>query len=81
MVTDLEVANNCCCYKMRAASRAITRIYDEHLKSTGIKANQFSMLIAINIFKLFQAIYLLIWIHGKKIRLVFTWKGLNHTSE
>lgn len=49
MFDDKTIANSCFCYKTRAASRTITRLYDDALKSTGLKANQFSMLVAINI--------------------------------
>ncbi len=49
MITEHYISENCLCYKMRSASRTITRIYDEQIKSTGIKANQFSMLVAIKV--------------------------------
>lgn len=49
MIDDQTIAKNCFCYKTRAASRTITRLYDDALKPTGLKANQFSMLVAINI--------------------------------
>lgn len=49
MTSTDYISEHCLCYKMRSASRTITRIYDEQLKQTGIKANQFTMLVAINI--------------------------------
>lgn len=49
MSDDQTIAQNCFCYKTRAASRTITRFYDDALKSTGLKANQFTMLVSINI--------------------------------
>ena len=49
MLDDITIAKNSFCYKTRAASRTITRLYDDALKPTGLKANQFSMLVAINL--------------------------------
>ncbi len=49
MISDGIVAANCQCNKLRSASRKITRIYDEALRPVGIKANQFTVLIAVSL--------------------------------
>lgn len=49
MTSAIDISEQCLCYKMRSASRTITRIYDEHFKQAGIKANQFTMLVAISV--------------------------------
>ena len=41
-----EVAGACACFKARQAARLVTRIYDEELKSSGLRATQFSLLTA-----------------------------------
>lgn len=48
-ISDMTVANNCLCYKLRATSRKVTRRYDSALKPVGLKANQFSIMVAISI--------------------------------
>lgn len=37
----------CLCHHARRTARAITRIFDDALASTGLKANQFNMMVAI----------------------------------
>lgn len=37
----------CACFNVRRMSRAITQLYDDALKSTGIRSTQFSLLIGI----------------------------------
>ena len=49
MIKDTTIATLCNCAKLRAATRVVTRQYDEALKPTGLKANQLTMLIAISI--------------------------------
>ena len=49
VITDMTVANTCLCYKLRATSRKVTRRYDSALKPVGLKANQFSVMVAISI--------------------------------
>lgn len=49
MITDGMVATSCQCKKLRSASRKITRIYDDALRPVGIKANQFTILIAVSL--------------------------------
>ncbi|APG26404.1 hypothetical protein A7E78_00090 [Syntrophotalea acetylenivorans] len=39
--------SGCACMNMRRASRSITKIYDQALKASGLKSNQFSLLMAI----------------------------------
>ncbi|MER3446839.1 MAG: MarR family transcriptional regulator [Candidatus Dadabacteria bacterium] len=40
---------DCTCFNLRKATRAITQLYDESLRPTGLRATQFSLLIAIMI--------------------------------
>src|SRR5258707_4796310 len=37
----------CSCQKLRSASRAATRMYDEHLRRTGLTIGQYSILAAL----------------------------------
>lgn len=39
----------CALFHSRRAARAMTAFFDKHLKSTGIKATQFSLLVAISL--------------------------------
>lgn len=41
-----EVAEGCACLRARMAARAVTRRYDEFLRPAGLKATQFSLLVA-----------------------------------
>ncbi|RMF11474.1 MAG: MarR family transcriptional regulator [Alphaproteobacteria bacterium] len=41
-------AQDCVCFNLRAAARALTRAYDEALRPVGLKATQFTILAAIN---------------------------------
>lgn len=49
MITDEMVAINCQCNKLRRAARKVTRVYDDALRPLGIKANQFTTLIAVSL--------------------------------
>ena len=49
MDSDMMVAANCQCRKLREASRKVTRIYDEAMRPIGIKANQFTILIGVSL--------------------------------
>lgn len=49
MVTEREVVDACACHKVRMAARAVTRLYDETLRSTGLRATQLSVLVAVGI--------------------------------
>lgn len=44
-----RVAWHCTCFNMRRAARAVTRIYDEALAESGLKATQFTTLGAVAI--------------------------------
>src|SRR3954471_4884968 len=41
------VLDTCMCHKTRMAARAITRAYDEALRSTGLRATQIAVLAAV----------------------------------
>ena len=43
----LEEAANCACLNLRKAARAVTQMYDEILKPSGLKVTQFSVLAVI----------------------------------
>jgi len=44
---DIEALSNCTCFNLRKASRAVTQMYDEALKPTGLRATQVSVLAMI----------------------------------
>jgi DNA-binding MarR family transcriptional regulator len=39
-----EVMAACACYNLRKATRAVTQMYDDALRSTGLRATQFTLL-------------------------------------
>jgi uncharacterized protein len=41
---ELPVAGQCLCYALRQASRAVSRFYDDELRSIGLRTTQYSML-------------------------------------
>lgn len=41
------IATHCTCVRVRRASRALTRLYDESLRPTGLQASQLTTLVAI----------------------------------
>ena len=43
----LEEAANCACLNLRKATRAVTQMYDEILKPSGLRVTQFSVLVAV----------------------------------
>ncbi|MFT3767688.1 MAG: MarR family winged helix-turn-helix transcriptional regulator [Minicystis sp.] len=43
----LVIATQCACVRVRRASRAVTRLYDESLRPLGLQASQLSLLVAI----------------------------------
>jgi DNA-binding MarR family transcriptional regulator len=49
MVTEREVVERCACHKVRMAARAVTRLYDDTLRSSGLRATQLSVLVAVGI--------------------------------
>lgn len=42
-----EIAQNCACFKMRKAARAVTQFYDEALAPCNLKVTQFTLLAAL----------------------------------
>ncbi len=44
-----EIGQTCACFKVRKASRAITKFYEEVLRPTGLRATQFSLLMATRV--------------------------------
>ena len=42
-----QVLDRCLCKRTRAAARAITRIYDEELRSTGLRPTQVEVLVTV----------------------------------
>lgn len=51
METTIErnAIKSCACHKVRMASRAVTRAYDDALRPVGLRATQLSVLVAIAI--------------------------------
>ena len=45
--TPREVIEACACHRVRTASRAVTRAYDEALRPVGLRATQLSVLAAV----------------------------------
>jgi DNA-binding MarR family transcriptional regulator len=41
-----EIGRTCACYKVRKAARAVTKLYEEVLRPIGLRATQFSLLMA-----------------------------------
>ena len=42
-----EVAANCACKNLRRTARAVTQLYDEHLRPSGLRITQFTLLVAV----------------------------------
>jgi DNA-binding MarR family transcriptional regulator len=42
-----DAARNCACFNLRKAARAVTQFYDVVLEPSGIRATQFSVLVAL----------------------------------
>ena len=42
------IASNCACFNVRKAARAVTQLYDNILKPTGLRGTQFTLLIALS---------------------------------
>src|SRR5919108_3559674 len=41
-----EIATSCACRRLRGAARAVTRLFDDALRPTGLRATQFTLLVA-----------------------------------
>ena len=41
-----EIGRSCACYNLRRAARATTRLYDDFLRPSGLRATEFSVLMA-----------------------------------
>jgi len=46
--TPAQVIRECACIRVRRASRAVTRSFDEAVRPLGIKATQFALLVAVS---------------------------------
>lgn len=44
---DLAQCKTCACANLRGAARAVTRLYDDILRPSGLQATQFSLLVTI----------------------------------
>ena len=42
-----EVAANCACRNLRRSARAVTQLYDETLRPSGLRITQFTLLVAV----------------------------------
>jgi len=45
----LEPAEGCVCFNIRKSARAITQLYEEALRPTGLRATQFTLLVATRV--------------------------------
>ena len=46
--TPAQVIDECACIRVRRASRAVTRAFDDAVRPLGIKATQFALLVAVS---------------------------------
>ena len=46
MMSEREILEACACHRVRTAARAVTRAYDEALRSSGLRAPQLAILVA-----------------------------------
>jgi DNA-binding MarR family transcriptional regulator len=44
------IANECLCTRVRRASRALTKLYDDALRGTGIQTSQLTLLVTVAMF-------------------------------
>ena len=44
-----EIGRACACFKVRKAARAVTKLYEEMLRPIGLRATQFSLLMAARV--------------------------------
>ena len=44
--SEIAKCMDCACFNLRKAARAITHLYDETLRPTGLRATQFTLLVA-----------------------------------
>ena len=47
--TCIQATQTCACFNLRKAARAVTRIYDDGLRPTGLSSGQFVILLAAQI--------------------------------
>ena len=47
--SDIDFPANCLCLNVRKAARAITRVYDEAIQPTGLRATQLSILFMLSL--------------------------------
>lgn len=47
-LSTAHLLEDCACFQLRMASRAVTRLFDEILEPSGLRATQFSILAAID---------------------------------
>jgi len=45
----IQAAQTCACFNLRKAARAVTRIYDDGLRPTGLSSSQFIILLVVQI--------------------------------
>jgi DNA-binding MarR family transcriptional regulator len=47
-ISNDYIAQNCACFNVRKAARAVTQFYDSTLKPSGLRATQFTLLVALS---------------------------------
>lgn len=45
---DAKALENCACFNLRKATRAVTQMYDEALRPSGLRATQFTLLSVVS---------------------------------
>ena len=44
---NVKTPANCTCFNLRKAARAVSQVYDEELKPSGLRGTQFSLLVVV----------------------------------
>ena len=48
-IDDLRECASCSCFAVRRAARVITQLYDRQMRSTGLRATQFTVLVVLGL--------------------------------
>ena len=48
MTSSARIDQRCVCYNLRQAAQAVTQYYDQHLQPSGLRASQYSLLLAVS---------------------------------
>ncbi len=48
MTSSARIDQRCVCYNLRKAAQVVTQYYDQHLQPSGLRASQYSLLLAVS---------------------------------